>query len=71
MGVIQTITHNTFPKQGDSIGRKASLCFHYNSDLRVDAIVVRDDVENPFRTIFKTEDGRLILSTECHYSWKD
>lgn len=70
MGMHPKITHNTFPKQGDNLGDKVKLCFHYDLDNLVDAICVRDDAEEPWFTMFRTTDGsdRVVLATECAWS---
>ena len=68
MGVIPNITHEKFPQQSEYVGKKVELCFHYNTLEKVIATVVRDDKEEPGETIFLTLDGRIILSTECHWT---
>jgi hypothetical protein len=30
--------------------------------------IIRDDMEEPFRTIISLDDGRVILATECMHS---
>lgn len=66
MGNHINITATKFPKQGQQLGKAAKLIFHY-SNPEIDAVVVRDDIESPFITAFKTEDGRFILATECQW----
>lgn len=68
MGSVQTITHNKFPKQGEWLNRKVDVCFNYDTDNQVKGIIVRDDMEEPFKTIIKLDDGRYVLTTECQYS---
>lgn len=68
MRVVANITTDTFPKQGDCIGCKVKVCFHYETDYCVDGIIVRCDHEKPYRTIIHLNDGRYVLGTECQYS---
>lgn len=71
MGHVDSITHETFPTQGKRLGSEASLCFHYHTEKRLKAKCIRDDIDAPFRTIFQTEDGKIILADECQYHWVD
>ena len=67
MGVHPNISRDSFPQQSKYLGCKVTLCFHYNSKSTISGFVVRDDIEEPFKTIFQTIDGRYILATECQY----
>lgn len=67
MGTCANIGTTDFPKQGDHIGRRVSVCFHFNTAALIGGIVVRDDIEEPFRTIIRLDDGRHVLATECQY----
>ncbi len=68
MGAVKNITFDKFPKQGTYAGRETEVCFHYDTSRRLKGVIVRDDVEEPFLTIIKLEDGRHVLATECQYS---
>jgi hypothetical protein len=68
MGVIANVNAQSFPRQGCLLGKDIRICFNYNTSLMLDALCVRDDEEEPFRTIFQLPDGRFILGTECQYS---
>lgn len=68
MGCVNTITHDTFPRQGDFLGQRMKVLFHYDTSKLVYGKCVRDDVEEPYRMIIELEDGRHIMSTECQYS---
>ena len=70
MGVHQNINLTKFPKQGTHLGKKVSVCFNYDSTNTIDGICVRDDLEEPGKTIIKLADGRYVLATECQYSVK-
>lgn len=69
MGVVSTIQHNMFPVQGRLVGQTIEICFHYDTDNSIKGVCVRDDIEEPFKTIFKLDDGRFVLSTECQYTF--
>jgi len=68
MGSVATITNNSFPRQGRLLLTVVKLWFHHDMSVVFYANVVRDDAEQPFITIFKLNDGRYILSTECQYA---
>jgi len=59
---------NTFPKQGDYLGKNAKVCFNYDTSKIIKGTIVRDDSEDPFLCIIKLEDGRYVLASECQYS---
>ena len=67
MSAVKNITFDGFPKQGGHLGLKVKVCFHFDPSRVIMGIVVRDDIEEPFVTIVELEDGRCVLSTECHY----
>ena len=69
MGRHKSIAIDKFPKQGDLLGKRVMVCFHYNTKDIIHGIVVRDDTEEPYRTIIKLDDGLYVLATECMYSW--
>jgi len=68
MGNKRTITHNTFPKQGDFLGNRVKVMFHYDTDHVVMGTIIRDDMEEPGVEIIKLDDGRVVLTTECQWS---
>ena len=67
MGVVSTIDAESFPKQGSMIGKRARVCFKYDTSKVIEGVVVRDDIEEPWRTIIALDDGRYVLGTECQY----
>jgi hypothetical protein len=67
MGSSPNITGTTFPRQGKLLGRRAKVLFRYGRPAYLGEIV-RDDMEEPFQTIIKLDDGRVVLGTECQYS---
>lgn len=68
MGVVQNIRIDKFPAQGSLLGKKVSVCFHYDTSQLIDGVFVRDDMESPFLEIIRLSDGRHVLATECQYS---
>lgn len=68
MGIHGNITSTKYPAQGSYLGRRVSVCFHYDAGTLVPGTLVRDDVEDPWRTIIRLDDGRHVLSTECQWS---
>ena len=68
MGVIRNITADNFPKQGKHLGESVEVCFHYDTSRTVMGVIVRDDMEDPWQTIIRLNDGRYVNATECQYA---
>lgn len=74
MGCVENITLDQFPKQRDWVGRRVTVCFHYDTSKTIGGEIVRDDMESPNGddssgiTIIRLDDGRHVLATECQYS---
>ena len=67
-GYHENINADKFPKQFEhNIGHRVMLCFEYGSQREIPATILRDDAESPCITVYQTDDGRIILSTECHW----
>lgn len=71
MGCVDTVKHDSFPKQGEWLHKRVKVFFHYETEHIKLGTIVRDDTEEPFRTIFRLDDGRYVLSSECQYSLND
>lgn len=67
MGSHPNITAASFPLQSDTVGRKAKVCFNYDTKTVLVGTVVRDDREEPFETIIHLADGRHVRAVECQY----
>jgi hypothetical protein len=67
MGVHANIAADKFPKQGSYVGRRVNICFNYDAKRKLQGVCIRDDIEEPFLTIFRLDDGRAVLATECQY----
>lgn len=76
MGYFDNITYDKFPKQSNNVGKRVEVCFHYDTAKRIKGTIVRDDreprtinrKEYEGITIFKLDDGRYILASECHWN---
>ena len=71
MGCVRTITATTFPEQSSHVKQRVEVCFLYDTSKSVMGTIVRDDVEEPFETIIMLDDGRIVLATECQYSFTE
>lgn len=67
MGCHPNISDTKFPKQGRYLNKPMRVLFNY-SDPELRGMMVRDDMEEPFISIIKLEDGRHVLTSECQYS---
>lgn len=67
MGVHPSIDFDKFPEQGKWLNVRTRVLFGYR-DEPIWGTIVRDDMEEPFRTIIKLDDGRYVLGTECQHS---
>jgi len=68
MGSHPNITYEKFPRQGTMLNEKVKVCFHHDTTKHYAGIVIRDDVEEPFRTIIQLDNGRVLLAEECQYA---
>jgi hypothetical protein len=68
MGVHPNIGFKGFPKQGAHLNKGVVVCFNYDLANTIPGVVVRDDSEEPFRTIIELADGRFVEASECQYS---
>lgn len=65
MGTHAKITSSSFHKQGAMLTKRVECCFLHDVSKFVEGVVLRDDVEEPFRRIIHLDDGRIELDTEC------
>lgn len=65
---IDSISADRWPEQGNFLGARVQVCFHYDTSRLFDGIVLRDDAEEPGRMIIQLDNGRVVLSTECQWS---
>lgn len=64
---IRTITKNVFPKQSKELGKYVNVCFDHDVTNNVFGTIIRDDIEEPYKTIIYLDDRRYVLGTECQY----
>lgn len=67
MGVVPNIDWYKFPKQSMHVNRRCIVCFCYDTTKRIMGTIIRDDIEEPFETLIKLDDGRTIRAVECQY----
>lgn len=68
MGMHQNITLSKFPEQGDWLGKRTNICFHFDTKNQIQGTIVRDDREEPGICIIRLDDGRHVLTTECQHT---
>lgn len=68
MGIVKGISFEEYPEQGSLLHKRVSVCFNYDTENRHEGTCIRDDMTEPFRTIFQLDNGRVIDATECMYS---
>ena len=68
MGCVETIDAYRFPKQSEYVNRRCEVCFKYDTSTVIPGTVIRDDREEPFETLIRLDDGRVLRATECQYS---
>ena len=68
MGVKKGVSMKEFPKQGTWVGKRCEVCFNYDTSNTIMATCVREDMTEPGLCIFKLDDGRYVLSTECQHT---
>lgn len=68
MGVHDNISIDRFPAQGKWKGKRVRVSFHYDTGRVAEGVIIRDDEEAPHVTIIQLDDGRAVLTTECHYA---
>jgi hypothetical protein len=71
VGVHKNVSYELFPTQGQHLHKRVTVCFAYDTKRTIGGLVVRDDLEDPFRMIIALDDGRYIDATECQYSLAD
>ena len=64
MGCVSTISYDKFPEQ-HAVGSRVKVCYHYDISKTHLGTIVRDDLEKPYETIIKLDNGRHLRGTEC------
>jgi len=71
MGVMKNVSAHTYPKQSEYVGERVAVIFYYDESLAFRGVIVRDDMEAPWRTTIRLDDGRYIMASECQYRFTD
>lgn len=73
MGVVANITKDKFPQQSTDLLKRVKVCYRFDTSNIDYGRIIRDDIEEPFVTIIElsTNGGRVLLATECQYSFLD
>ena len=77
MGCIKNIAFDKFPKQKKEdglfyIGQRVKVIYHYDTTKFHFGTIVRNDIEEPFETIIKLDNGRYLRDVECQLQpWED
>ena len=69
MGVHFNVGLDRFPVQGHFVERRVNVCFDYDASRTIGGRVVRDDAEEPGLMLIPLDDGRVVRSVECMYSF--
>ena len=68
MGCVAGISIDRFPKQSDDLGSRVEVCFFFDVERTIGGTIIRDDREDPYETIIRLDDGRVVRGVECQYS---
>lgn len=68
MGCVENIDFDKYPKQSAYVNRRCNVTFLYDTSRYITGTIIRDDREEPFETLIRLDDGRVIRGTECQYS---
>lgn len=76
MGCIENITFDKFPRQKKDglfhTGQKVRVVYHYDTTKFHFGTIVRNDMEAPFETIIKLDNGRYLRAVECQMQpWEE
>lgn len=70
MGAHENISPDRWPQQGSFLRQRVEVCFHFDTSRTFPGVIVRDDIEDPHRTIIRVAlpDGiRYVLGIECQF----
>lgn len=65
---MSKIGKETYPEQFGSVGDRVLVAFKYDIANPLPATVLRDDAEEPFTTVLRLDDGRIVMGSECQWS---
>lgn len=67
MGCVNYINYTFYPEQATDLGRKVKVCYYFDSSKVHYGTIIRSDVSEPYLTIIKLDNGRVLLASECQY----
>jgi hypothetical protein len=71
MGVSAFVSGTKYPEQDkNSIGKRVGVYFNYNTETKYLGTMLRYDKTEPYQCIIQLDDGRVVLATECQYSFE-
>lgn len=70
MGCVKGVGFDEYPEQSQHVGQRVKVYFYYNLKQCLYGTIMRDDRTEPFRVIVRLDDGRVVLGTECQYSFR-
>lgn len=68
MGCVSWINIDRYPKQSDDLYNRVEVCFFFDVSRTIGGTIIRDDRDEPYETIIRLDDGRVIRGAECQYS---
>lgn len=69
MSVDSAVGFDRFPKQSSFLGKRVVVCFDYDASRSIGGNVLRADEEEPGLMLIHLDDGRVVRSVECQYSF--
>lgn len=70
MGCVN-IDFDHFPQQSETVGKDVRVCYNFNTrDCHLGKII-RSDSEEPYLTVIRLVNGRVLLDSECQYQILD
>ena len=67
MGNVAGVSHDEWPRQAYH-AQPVRVTFNYDLSRVMLGTIVRDDLDPPWETIIRLDDGRYVRGVECQYS---
>lgn len=67
MGTSPYVNVDSYPKQGQHLGKRVVVIFEYDTRHPFEGEIIRYDSTAPFVGVIKLDNGRVVLMTECQY----
>jgi hypothetical protein len=59
-----------YPKQSKTLYHRVKVYFNNEILSQKKGTIIRDDREEPFETIIKLDDGRIVRGSECQFLYE-